>query len=71
MDTIYKKLKAGKMKAEMGERGRNGRLLLSDINFRAFCSVALYGRRERGQAPTLPQLNLAETYVAVHYCIVR
>ena len=40
-----------------------------NINFASFGSVALYGRRERGQAPTLvpvrvlPQLNPTETCV--------
>jgi len=36
-----------------------------NINFALFGSVALYGRRKRGQAPTLPQLNLVETYITM------
>jgi len=56
------------------------------INFASFGSVALYGRRERGQAPTLPvfkepflgittlfgeePLNLIETYNTVPYPLV-
>ena len=41
----------------------------SDINFGAFGSVALYGREStlRAQAPTLPYLNLTETFVPEHW----
>ena len=51
-------------------------LLHCNISLVLFGSVALYGRRERGQAPTLvpfrvlPQLNLREICVTEHYVII-
>ncbi len=46
-------------------RTANGAPVLCDINFVSFGSVALYGRRRRGQAPTLPQLYLTEICVTL------